>query len=69
MTSYQKLKEKNAHLMQDIYAMIRKADTVEGVVIKSKYQLMFAMEDQVMAGSKTTEEPAQFDGLIKLIES
>jgi nucleosome binding factor SPN SPT16 subunit len=51
MTSYQKLKEENKKLKQDIYNLIRHENDMVGMVTKMNYNLQFELNDFVWQGS------------------
>jgi 1-aminocyclopropane-1-carboxylate deaminase/D-cysteine desulfhydrase-like pyridoxal-dependent ACC family enzyme len=67
MTSYQKLKAENAKLKHDIYTLIRKPNTMEGVLTNMQYDIMFSIEDMVWGGSFNTEHKT-FDGFLSKIK-
>ena len=55
MTSYQKLKAKaesrEKELLHDIYLLVKKGDTIDGMQVKARYDLRISMEEAVMFGS------------------
>jgi nucleosome binding factor SPN SPT16 subunit len=51
MTSYQKLKEENKKLKQDIYNLIRHENDMVGMVTKMNYNRQFELNDFVWQGS------------------
>jgi len=48
--SYQKLKDKNIDLQQDILYLIKYPNTYDGILIKAKWEMIFAIEDQLWFG-------------------
>ena len=46
-SAYQKLKAENIALKKDIYLIIRKGNTMEGMEVKAKWNIKFDFEDLV----------------------
>ena len=44
-SAYQKLKAENIALKKDIYLIIRKGNTMEGMEVKAKWNIKFYFED------------------------
>ncbi len=53
MTSYQKLKEENKKLKQDIYKLIVKEKEIEGIETKLFWQMAFDAEEVIFSGTYT----------------
>lgn len=69
MNSYQKLKARNAELEKDIYLMIRKPDTMEGISAFLKHKMRFDISDAIMFGEPTGEVRGISGLLNKLTDS
>ena len=50
ISSYQKLKNENQKLLEDIRVLIMSENWLEQVKVESKYRIMFDMEDMKLMG-------------------
>jgi len=64
LSSYEKLKAENKQLKQDIFTLLKKADTMEGQVTKARYLLSYSFSDAVMFGD-TSIHSNTFSGNIR----
>jgi DNA-binding transcriptional regulator WhiA len=63
LSSYEKLKQENAKLKQDIYNLVRNADKIEGTQTRVRYEMQYKMSDAVWFGD-ATKSPTQFSGIL-----
>jgi hypothetical protein len=49
-SSYQKLKEENERLRQDIYALVRYPKSIKGIEIATKWDILFQISEIAWAG-------------------
>jgi len=61
MTSYQKLKHKNAELLRQIDILCNKPASMEAIQIRMHYDMRARMEYQLWVGNETKN---QYDGII-----
>ena len=60
---YEKTKAENKELKQDIYNLIRKENEVEGMTVKTRWEMVFDTEDAIMFGDATKTD-STFQGLL-----
>lgn len=63
LSSYQKLKLEIENLNQDIYNLVRKSDTEEGIITKIKYEWIYNVEDDIWSGD--TSHNNTFQGIFE----
>ena len=56
LSAYQKLKQQNLALMQDIHTLIMEKDFLKVHTVKMRYQTKFYFENAVWSGSRTQSE-------------
>jgi len=52
-SSYQKLKEENACLREDIYRLVMEHETLKCAEVKVAWEIKFGLVDAVMYGNRT----------------
>lgn len=63
LSSYEKLKQENAKLKQDIYNLVRNADKIEGTQTRFRYEMHYKMIDNFWFGD-TTKSLTKFSGIL-----
>ena len=63
LSSYEKLKQGNAKLEQDIYNLVRNADKIEGTQTRFRYEMHYKMIDNFWFGD-TTKSLTKFSGIL-----
>lgn len=58
MTTYQKLKAENKQLKEDLFNILRRPDSDEGIIARSRHELMYDLNDVVWFGSVSEFENA-----------
>lgn len=53
ISSYQKVKQENARLKQDIYTILREKDPIKKFSVTTRWNIMFQTEDVIWAGTPT----------------
>ena len=56
LSSYQKLKQENERLCNEIYTLVREAETKKGIILQMRYNIYYDQIDAMMFGSRTTEK-------------
>lgn len=64
-SSYQKLKEENAKLKEDIYNLIQNDGTLKGFETKMKYKIRYRADEPIMFGNIRNEN---LKGIINIIK-
>ena len=65
---FEKTKDENKKLKQDIYNLVRKENQVEGISVKMRWNMIFSTEDMIMCGDATNTDN-QFQGLLSEIST
>lgn len=63
LSSYQKLKQENQKLKQDIYYLVRERDKDTGLITELKYEILYKMSDVLWFGDATND--LTFKGIIQ----
>ena len=66
LSSYQKLKKENERLQNEIYTLIREADTEKGIMLKMQYNIHYDQIDAIMFGSITFQNTT-FGGILSML--
>jgi hypothetical protein len=65
LSSYQKLKKKITNLETDIYYLVEEPDTENGITVRLKYEMKYALDREVWRGSGSS---TNIQGLFSQIE-
>ena len=65
---YEKTKDENKELKQDIYNLIRKENEVEGITVKMRWKIVFDTDDMIWFGDITKKDD-KFRGLLSQIST
>ena len=57
LSSYQKLKQENQKLLQDIYNLVKLEDQAPGIKTRLEYNIYFKIEELTFAGTATPKQP------------
>lgn len=68
ISSYQKLKEENKKLRQDIYSLVRSADKIEGKQVWMRYDMLYRMSDIVWFGDSEKSKDKESVGILGMMQ-
>lgn len=63
MNSYQKIKEVNKELRNDIFIMVTQPDSIDAIIIREKWKMAYGIEKAMFHGSPSDFEKV-FSGLL-----
>lgn len=69
ISSYQKLKDENTELRKDIYDLVCRRDSLAGIEVNARWDMIFRMESAIWSGRCSFDFTEENKGLLTFLTS
>lgn len=67
LSTYQKLKQHNQILENELRVLVSQPDSIEARKIKVKYKILIGIENQIMSGD-SSKQPDEIEGMLNMVQ-